>query len=979
MSSVNPTRHKRGSVQRHFVELRSVRGPHLCLAASGSGQASLVSVLQIEGITYDLLSEGDREQLVELYQRFLSALTFPVQILWQALPLDLDAYLRPFLPPDTTRNAASLSVRPDVPDQPASDAVWEKLAASHVAFMQQVGARRTLLSRRMYLIVRAERVDDQAHTTGWLSFTKRSQREQEALSQTRQTLEMRVAELTRLLEAMGLSVRQLSGPEELIPFYASLLAPQRARHVALQAPVIAGLDRPVVCAHSSFARTGETHDAPQVPFPSSLPTPEEKPSHPARQKKSQRHRHGSTDTISERLDTLCDLARAEDLVAPACIAVAPDLLRIEEEYARIITVHQLPRVVAAGWLKPLMELDEPLCVSIHLHPLDQAVMVRRFRRRLTDYQSSRLAAGRAGQTLDPHIRLAESDVADLIERLVSGEERMLSLSMHLLVRAPSKRGLQERTERVLSVLHSLLLVARVAYFEQEQGFRSLLPHARNHLGTGILLDSRSASTMLPFLSGGVFHPDGILEGITPAGDPVVLDGWHEQLPNANRIMLGPPGWGKSYWLKASLMRLALKYSLPRIRERTSPKEQAGQAFQVIVIDPEREYGRVAEALEGQVIVLSPGSTHRLNPFDLPAPTSGEDLLHGDKLSDHLQTLHALLDIMLADRTPEGGQTLTSTEKGLLDRALFETYRRVGITSDPRTHDRPAPLMRDLYAVLESGVCGPDPTGLTQRLGRYVVGSLSGLFAGPTNVNLRASVIVFDVHDLETELRPVGLLLVSNFVWKESFGSRIPRQLVVDEAATLYQYASGAHFLEDLVRRARKYYLGVTVISQHPLLFRDSSIIANCAIHLLLHQDATALDLIRQMFKLSTREVQVLRRLSVGEALLLVGEQHLQVRCEVSALEHQLATTNPRELAARQKLEEQTDGPPPSAQPTSMTIEPESAGCSLVLERVSSAMASAGTQRASRLPTHGNEPVFRRLTWMPVPNEETPQDHAERTP
>jgi type IV secretory pathway VirB4 component len=325
---------------------------------------------------------------------------------------------------------------------------------------------------------------------------------------------------------------------------------------------------------------------------------------------------------------------------------------------------------------------------------------------------------------------------------------------------------------------------------------------------------------------------------------------------------------------------------------------------------------VAEALEGQVIRLAPGSQHHLNPFDLP-PLAADDQRepqHGDRLADQLQVLHALLEIMLADRTPEGGQTLTSTEKGVLDRALFETYRRVGITSDVRTHQRPAPLLRDLYAVLESGVCGPDPTGLTQRLRRYVSGSLSGLFAGPTNVNVRGEVIVFDVHDLETELRPVGLFLVSNFVWKESFQSRIPRQLIVDEAATLYQYSSGARFLEDLVRRARKYYLGVTVISQHPLLFRDSSIIANCAVQILLRQDATALDLIGQMFKLSSREIQVVRRLGVGEALLLVGEQRMQVRGVVSPLEHQLATTNPRELAGWHTQTQQAPAGAPAEQP-----------------------------------------------------------------
>src|SRR5579859_1441003 len=308
------------------------------------------------------------------------------------------------------------------------------------------------------------------------------------------------------------------------------------------------------------------------------------------------------------------------------------------------------------------------------------------------------------------------------------------------------------------------------------------------------------------------------------------------------------------------------------------------------------------ALGGQIIRLAPGSSHHLNPLDLPhqglhqGHDSVHPSMHGDRLADHVQRLHALFALMLSDRVKDEAGKLTSHEKGLLDRALYEAYRRVGITVDEQTHRRAAPLMRDLYAVLESGVCGQDTTGLAIRLRRYVDGSLAGLFAGPTNIALENAVIVFDIHDLETELRPIGLFLVANFVWTTSFQSSIPRQLIVDEAATLYQYESGAVFLEDLVRRARKHYLGVTIISQHPAIFRESAIPANCATHILMRQDSTSLDLIRQMFKLSSREVQLIRRLPIGEGLLIACDKRLHVRFEASELEHILATTDPRELA-----------------------------------------------------------------------------------
>lgn len=366
------------------------------------------------------------------------------------------------------------------------------------------------------------------------------------------------------------------------------------------------------------------------------------------------------------------------------------------------------------------------------------------------------------------------------------------------------------------------------------------------------------------------------------------------MANANRIILGPPGWGKSHGVKTTMIRRILKAVCAQ--QERGKKETL--SYQVITIDPEREYAHQSALFGGQVIRLSPGSAQRINPFDLPRVTEETftTIEHGDRLANHVQQLHTLLEIMLADRTPTEGGKLKSDEKGLLDRALYEAYRKVGITADTRTHDRAAPLMRDLYEVLESGVCGQDTTGLTQRLQRFVSGSLSGLFAGPTNVSLDRVAVNFDIKDLETELRPVGLFLVSNFVWTQSFHSKIPRLLIVDEAATLMMYESGARFLEDLVRRARKHYLGVIIISQHPGIFTTSSIPANCATHVLMRQDATTLDLVQQMFRLSSREVQLLRRLPAGEALLLTNEKRLHIRFEASEVEHLLATTDPREIA-----------------------------------------------------------------------------------
>ncbi|MBV9614373.1 MAG: hypothetical protein JO031_02845, partial [Ktedonobacteraceae bacterium] len=546
-----------------------------------------------------------------------------------------------------------------------------------------------------------------------------------------------------------------------------------------------------------------------------------------------------------------------------------------------------------GWLKPLADLDEPMEVSFHLEPLSSSAMIQQLRRQNRSYHSSQMIARGKGNDVDPNTQIAGGDVSDLLPRLASGEERMLTVSLLVQVRGSSKRLLNERTARIQAVLHNMLLVAHEALYEQEKAFRSCLPHGNCEM-IGMLLDSRSASTMFPFLSNTLFHQRGVLEGVTPQGDPVIIDSWGEGMANANRIILGPPGWGKSHGVKTTVMRQILK----AVCAQKQPLKKEALSYQVITIDPEREYAHMSELFGGQVIRLSPGSAQHINPFDLPRAREEDQykVEHSDRLADHVQRLHTLLEIMLADRTPTGAGKLKSEEKGLLDRALYEAYRRVGITRDVRTHDRQAPLMRDLYDVLKSDENNPDPTGLKQRLHRFVHGSLAGLFAGPTNVSLDRVIVDFDIKDLETELRPIGLFLVSNFVWTESFHSKIPRQLIVDEAATLMDYESGASFLEDLVRRARKHYLGVTVISQNPLIFTGSAIPANCGTHILMRQDATTLDLVQQMFKLSSREVQLLRRLPTGEALLLTNEKRLHLRFEASEVEHLLATTDPREIA-----------------------------------------------------------------------------------
>jgi hypothetical protein len=848
------TRH-RGSVQGSFVQARQVHDHLLCLVDG------FVNVLAVEGISYDLKSPEEQQLLNEQFQQMLAGLSYPVQIMWRVLPLNLNAYVDQFT---------------FLPDQEEVESIWPLLSSSHAAFLQQLAERRTLLKRTIYLIIRvdgkgkpqsrAQRLFKRKHRLHW----------QQRLEQARQELDLRSSELMRQLGDMNLFVKRLRGEQELTPFYYSCLTPAKADRFLLPPAVIDALNRPIKAPH--LART--------VVYPA--------PSMEQQDKALVLAREATSAVVPEPVRGFSQLA---DLVAPAAMTVSPDCLQVEKEYSRTILVHQLPRIVSAGWLKPLADLDEPMEVSFHLDPLSSSAMIQQLRRQSRAYHSSQMIARGKGNDAEPTTKIAGDDVSDLLPRLASGEERMLNVSLLIQVRASSKRVLNERTARIQSVLHTMLLVAHEALFEQEKAFRSCLPHGSNEM-TGMLLDSRSTSTLFPFLSNTLFHPQGILEGVTPQGDPVIIDPWGEGMANANRIIIGPPGWGKSHGTKTTMIRQILKAVCAQNDQHKRKQTQEQLMLQIITIDPEREYAHKSTLFGGQVIHLAPGSAQRINPFDLPRVEGDPSLVeHRDRLADHVQKLHTLLEIMLADRTPTGAGTLKNDEKGLLDRAFYEAYRKVGITADLRTHDRAAPLMRDVYEVLKSGACGQDTTGLTQRLQRFVDGSLAGLFSGPTNVSLDRVMVDFDIKDLETELRPIGLFLVSNFVWTQSFHSRIPRLLIVDEAATLMAYESGALFLEDLVRRARKHYLGVVVISQHPGIFATSSIPANCATHVLMRQDATTLDLVGQMFRLSSREMQLLRRLPAGEALLLTNEKRLQVRFEASEVEHLLATTDPREIAS----------------------------------------------------------------------------------
>ncbi len=569
-----------------------------------------------------------------------------------------------------------------------------------------------------------------------------------------------------------------------------------------------------------------------------------------------------------------------DIIAPSAIEVDYNFLKIGDKYFRTLFISGYPRFVGANWLEPIINFDHTLTISMFYYPINARNVLDDLRRKIAEMEATINIAKEKGKVIDPGVQAALGDAKSLQEQLVKGIERFFHFSFYVTISGNTLEELNNVTYQIESTLGSLSLISKKATLEMEAAFQSTVPVCLDKLKVIRNMDTTSVATTFPFTSSELTSNEGILYGVNKHnGSLIIFDRF--SLENANSVVFAKSGAGKSYLVKLEALRSLL----------------FGVAL--IIIDPETEYKKLSEAVGGEYIDFSINSSAKINPFDLPVVPEIED-----QLSMKILSLHALFRIMLGD--------LSSAESAVLDRALIDTYRLKGITQDPSTQqDREPPLMEDLYKVLLA-MDEPESKALAERMERYIKGSLAGVFDQRSNVNLENSFSVFSIRNLQDVLRPIAMFMILDFIWTKVKHDLKKRILILDEAWTLMQYPDSAAFVYSLAKRARKYYLGLTTITQDVNDFLNTdygkAVVTNSSIQILLKQHPAAIDKISEIFYLSQGERNFLLAAGIGEGLFFAGANHVAMYVKASPQEHELVTTDPKEMKARQDQARQDRAP-----------------------------------------------------------------------
>ena len=570
------------------------------------------------------------------------------------------------------------------------------------------------------------------------------------------------------------------------------------------------------------------------------------------------------------------LITIRDLLAPSAMKINPRYLQLGGQFLRTIFVVAYPRSVFVGWFSPIINFSAPIDIAIYFYPVHAAVVLKQLLRKVGNLQAEISAGQERGMPRDPLRETALADVERLRDDLTTGVEHFFQVGLYATIYAPTEKDLDLLTEKIENIFGSQQIFTRRAFYQAEQGFNSTLPLANNELMVLSNLNSSPAASSFPFVSADVTSDNGVLYGINRHNNGLILFD-RFSLQNANMTVFATSGAGKSYAIKLEVLRSMML------------------GTNIIIIDPEREYKYLNDAVGGTYVNISLSSENKINPFDLPRPTGGEVKV-ADLIRSAVITLKGLLKLMIGQPDAKGNLQFTPEEDSLLDRALLETYNKKDITPGCDLTKVEMPILSDLQEVL-GGMEGG--ASLSERLKKYTQGTFAGLLDHPTNVKTDNQLVVFSVRDVEDELRPMAIYTIVNYIWNVVRSELKKRILVIDEAWWLMQHEDSAKFIFALVKRARKYYLGVTTITQDVSDFLTSAygkaIVTNSALQLLLKQTSAAIDLISQTFMLTQGERLLLLECGVGEGIFFAGAKHAAIKIEASYTEDQLITTDPRQI------------------------------------------------------------------------------------
>lgn len=572
-----------------------------------------------------------------------------------------------------------------------------------------------------------------------------------------------------------------------------------------------------------------------------------------------------------------------DVIAPSSVEVDFNYIRVGERFFKTFFAVGYPRYVSPNWLSPLIDFDHSMTISMFIYPADSPDVLTDLRRKIAEMEATLQSQIEEGQDIDPKVKAALEDALSIQEQLAKGVERFFQFSLYITLSSPEKNDLEEASKRLNATLSSMLMVSKTATLQMEEGFKSSLPQGYDSLFIARNMDTTSLASTFPFTSAALTQDKGVMYGINQQnGSLVIFDRF--SLENANEVVFGKSGSGKSYLIKLEVMR------------------QFMFGTEIIIIDPEGEYETLCETLNGEYVSFNPTRPVKINPFDL----SGLYEEGENELGLKILSLHGLLKIIMGELDP--------SHDAILDRALVETYKQKGITADPLTQKRQPPIMDDLYKTLLARE-ETEARELSLRLEKFIKGSLSGIFNQQSDFDIKNQLTVFSIKALEEELRPVAMHIILDFVWTKVRKTLKKRLLVLDEAWYIMKYEDSASFVYGVAKRARKYYLALTTATQDVRDFLSTdygkAVLSNSSLQILLKQSPSEIDLVSQIFYLSEGEKEALLSSNIGEGLFFAGQNHVAIKIVAAPFEHKIITSNPEEIL---KMQESQPIPQPPAQP-----------------------------------------------------------------